>query len=262
MFKKHIINSTIVIFFILLISTTTFAQNTIVDVNNLDKGIISINYNKNANNMNVMITKGNNKEAYDLQPNMNYPLQFGNGDYTISVLEHVKGNQYRQIGKETVKLKLNDEKDVFLQSNQKVNWNKDMAAIKKAKELTNNVKNDEEKVEAIYNYIINNIKYDNKKASTVQPGYIPSIDSTLKSQLGICYDYAVLFAAMLRSVDIPTKLSMGYKSDINYYHAWNQVYLNGKWVNIDTTYDAAYAKEDLSTSMIKDAKEYRIEKTY
>ena len=80
--------------------------------------------------------------------------------------------------------------------------------------------------------------------------------------MGICYDYAVLFAAMLRSVDIPTKLSMGYKSDINYYHAWNQVYLNGKWVNIDTTYDAAYAQEDLSTSMIKDAKEYRIEKTY
>lgn len=44
--------------------------------------------------MKVMITKDNNKEAYDLQPNMNYPLQFGNGDYTISILEHVKGNQY------------------------------------------------------------------------------------------------------------------------------------------------------------------------
>jgi len=247
---------------ILLISTTTFAQNTIVDVNNLDKGIVSINYNENIGNMKVMITKGNNKEAYDLKPNMSYPLQFGNGDYTIAILEHVSGNKYRQIGKQTVKLELRDEKDMFLQSSQKVNWNENMGAIRKAEELTRNAKGDEEKVKVIYDYITNNIKYDNKKASTVQKGYMPSIDSTLKSQSGICYDYAVLAAAVLRSVDIPTKLLMGYKSDIKDYHAWNQVYLNDKWVNIDTTYDAVYIQEGVSTSMIKDAKEYKIEKTY
>lgn len=262
MFRKHIINSTIVIFFILLISTTSFAQNAIVDTQNLDKGIININYNKNTDNMKVLITKGNNKEHYDLKPNTNYPLQFGDGEYLISILEHVNGNQYRPIGTEKVNLKLKDKKQLFLQSTQMVNWNEDMLAIGKAKELTKNAKTDEEKVKIIYDYITKSIKYDNEKVNTVQAGYIPSIDATLKSKSGICYDYAVLTAAMLRSVDIPTKLIMGYKSDLEEYHAWNEIYLNGKWVIADTTYDSAYVQKDVPINMIKNNREYKIEKVY
>lgn len=262
MIRKRILNSTIAIFFILLISSTASAQNAIVDVNNLDKGIVKINYKNNVDNMKVLITKGNKRAHYNLESNMNYPLQFGNGEYTISILEHVRGNKYRQIDKETVKLELKDERELFLQPIQMVNWNEDMAAIKKAKELTRTAKGDEEKVKAIYNYITDNIKYDDEKAYAVESGYIPYIDATLKSQSGICYDYAVLTAAMLRSLDIPTKLIMGYKSDIKKYHAWNQIYLNGKWVNIDTTYDSAYVRKKVPISMIKDAKEYRIEKIY
>lgn len=262
MFKKHIINSTIVIFFILLISTISFAQNTIVDVKNLDKGIVMINYHKKAGNIKVLIAKGNNKEHYDLEPNMNYPLQFGNGEYTISILEHVNRNQYRIVGTEKVNLKLNDEKQLFLQSIQMINWDKDMLAIKKVKELTKNAKDDEEKFKIVYDYVTNNIKYSDKKADIVKTGYIPSIDATLNSQSGICYDYAVLTAAMLRSLDIPTKLIMGYKSDIEKYHAWNQVYLNGKWISIDTTYDSAYVQKGVPINMIKDDKDYKIEKIY
>ncbi len=48
---------------------------------------------------------------------------------------------------------------------------------------------------------------------------------------------------MLRSIDIPTKLVMGYKNDIEKYHAWNEVYLDGKWINLDTTYDSAYVQK-------------------
>ena len=143
-----------------------------------------------------------------------------------------------------------------------VNWNKNMPAIKKAQGLTKNAKTDEEKVKAIYNYVTKNIKYDNKKANTIQAGYIPSIDAIIKARSGICYDYAVLTGGMLRSVDIPTKLVMGYKSDIKEYHAWNEVYLNGKWTTIDTTYDAAYVQKDVPIKMIKNSKEYKIEKIY
>ncbi len=262
MFKKHTLNSIVVIFFVLLISTTAFAQDAIVDIDNLDKGIININYNKNIDNMKVMITKGISKDFYDLEPNMNYPLQFGNGEYTVSILKHVKDNQYRQIGKETVKLELEDEEKVFLQSIQRINWNEDMTAIKKAKELTNDAKDDEEKVRIIYDYITSNIEYDNEKASTVQIGYTPSIDSTLKTKTGMCYDYTALFAAMLRSVGVPTKLVMGYKIDIEEYHAWNQVCLNDRWVNVDTTYDSAYIQKGIPIPMIKEAEEYKIEKIY
>ena len=67
---------------------------------------------------------------------------------------------------------------------------------------------------------------------------------------------------MLRSVDVPTKLIMGYKDDIESYHAWNEVYLDGQWMVMDTTYDAAYAQKDVPINMIKANKEYKIEKIY
>lgn len=111
-------------------------------------------------------------------------------------------------------------------------------------------------------HISNNIKYDKKKAYLVKYGYVPSIDSTIESKSGICHDYAVLTAAMLRSVDIPTKLIMGYKSDILAYHAWNEVYINGEWEIIDTTYDSAYAEKAVEINMIKNAKDYKLEKIY
>ncbi|NMA86235.1 MAG: transglutaminase domain-containing protein [Tissierellia bacterium] len=261
MFKRHMRISTIVIFFILLISTTSFAQNTIVDVNNLDKGMVSINYNSKSN-MKVYITKGNNKEHYDLKPNANYPLQFGDGEYTIMILEYVSGNQYKPVATEKVNLKLKDENQLYLQSNEMIKWNDNMAAIKKAKELTKGARNDEEKVKAIHDYITANIKYDDKKASTATTIYTPAIDDTFSSQSGICYDYAVLTAGMLRGVDIPTKLNMGYKSDIKDYHAWNEVYVNGKWEIIDTTYNAAYVQNNASIEIFKNAKEYKLEKSY
>lgn len=262
MFKKHMKNSIIVIFLFLLISNVTFAQNDIMDLEKLDKGVIGINYNKDTENMKVLITKENNRESYDLGDNPKYPLQFGNGEYIVQVLEHVTGNQYRQVEKEIVNLQLEDNKSLFLQSTHMVNWNKDMVAVKKAKELTKDLKTDEEKVKAIYTYVINNIKYDYDKANSVKAGYLPSIDSIIESNLGICYDYSVLTAGMLRSLDIPTKLIMGYNVDMADYHAWNQVYINGKWTSIDTTYDSAYAEKDININMIKNVDDYEVTKVY
>lgn len=89
-----------------------------------------------------------------------------------------------------------------------------MAIIKTAKKLTKNAKTDLEKAKIIYNYIIKNVQYDLKKANSVEDGYIPSIEATIKDAKGICYDYASLYAAMLRSINVPTKLVMGYKVDI------------------------------------------------
>ncbi len=262
MFKKHIKNSIIVIFFVAIMSTTTFAQASIVDTENLNKGVIGVNWEVNQDNMKVLISKGSSNANYDLKSDSKYPLQFGDGEYTIQVLEHVSGNQYRQLGREVVSLELEDERDLFLQSTHMLNWDEEMFAISKAKELTKNLKTDQEKVKAIYNYIINNVKYDHDKASKVQAGYIPTIDSTLESKSGICHDYAVLTGSMLRSLDIPTKLIMGYNVDIVQYHAWNEIFVDGEWKTIDTTYDAAYAQKNIKRNMIKDESDYEVIKTY
>lgn len=264
MFKK----SLTMLFLAAILLTSPIIGDAIVpniDKSNLNSGLITINF-KSSNNLAsaVRIEKGNEKKDYILGGNNNFPLQFGEGAYTITVLESAGGNKFRQIEKERVNFKAGNKNDIYLQSIQMINWNKDMVAIKKAKEITKGRKTDKEKVSAIYEYITNNIHYDNNKASNVKPGYISSIDSTLLEGQGICYDYAALFAGMARSLNIPTKLVEGRKNDIKEFHAWNQVYLKetNEWIIVDTTYDRAYKKANKAISMIKDTKEYKIEKEY
>lgn len=69
-----------------------------------------------------------------------------------------------------------------------------------------------------------------KRQQNVSYGYLPNVDDTLTSGTGICFDYAALMTAMLRSQNIPTKLEVGYSGDT--YHAWISTYVDDKgWVD-------------------------------
>ena len=80
------------------------------------------------------------------------------------------------------------------------------------------------KISSIFNYVVSNISYDYEKAKTVQSGYLPNVDEIISSKKGICFDYASLMTALLRSQHIPTKLEVGYSGEA--YHAWISVYLH------------------------------------
>ena len=85
-------------------------------------------------------------------------------------------------------------------------------------------------MQEVYEYVIKNIVYDDEKAATVKSGYLPNVDDTLKTKKGICFDYAALMTAMLRSSGIPTRLDIGYATNI--YHAWISTYLDEQgWVD-------------------------------
>lgn len=249
----------------LVIPQTAYAEEeaAVIDKSELKNGILIVDYNDEGTASKVRITKGSSKYLYDLTDKARIPLQLGNGDYKIEVLVNVEGNMYRQVTAETVNYKGDDGRTVFLQSNEIVNWNSDMDAIKKAKILTKETKTDSEKVAAIYAYIVKNMDYDYKKAQTVESGYVPSIDKVYKTKTGICYDYSVLFAAMLRSVGVPVKVLMGTSSDVKEYHAWNQVYIKEtkKWITVDTTIDSSL-KNTNTDSMAKKESHYMIEKQY
>ena len=88
----------------------------------------------------------------------------------------------------------------------------------------------------IYHYVIENITYDEEKAENVAYGYVPDVDETLSSGKGICFDYAALMAAMLRSQRIPTKLQVGYAGEA--YHAWISCYVDEiGWVDNMISFD-------------------------
>ncbi|MFD0591148.1 transglutaminase family protein [Paenibacillus sp. GCM10027627] len=237
-----------------------------LNVSQVANGAVSVSYDVKSNvKTKLMIAKGKENYTYNLVAGKRveqFPLQLGNGEYKIMVLENVSGKSYKVVKQETVQMKVADEKLVYLNSVQNVSWTGTNKAIVKAQELVKGKKTEAEKVQAVYDYIIANIAYDYKLAGSVTTDYLPSIDRTLTSKKDICYGYAALFAAMLRSLDIPTKLVMGDSEYVDVYHAWNEVYLNGKWVTIDTTVDAGFKKGNKKMDMIKDASKYTKAKQY
>jgi len=206
-----------------------------------EDGYVKIKYLKETTKkLKVIIEKDKGKYTYDLNNKGEYdtyPLQMGDGKYKIRVFENIGGNRYATKQTVTITVKLKDEKAPFLAPNQLVNFADTSETIKKAAELTEDKTDDFEKIDVIYDYIITNIKYDTEKANTVKSGYLPSIDEILKTNKGICFDYASIMASMLRSQDIPAKLVTGYSSKLNVFHAWNEVYTEETgWIKLNEMY--------------------------
>ena len=135
---------------------------------------------------------------------------------------------------------------VYLNPSQYVWYTNDKNAVKLSYDLCVGLTTDEEKTKKIYDYIVWLLSYDDYKAENVQKGYIPDVDSVLAEKKGICFYYSALFASMLRAQNIPVRLVIGYVQPDNIYHAWNQVYLNGAWVWMDSTFgpNAAQTEKD------------------
>jgi hypothetical protein len=247
---KNIKKTTLIIMILLFIVSYTLcygADNIYkgtkseIDASHSEDGYIKVRYLKETTKkLKVMIEKGQGKYTYDLNNKGEYdvyPLQMGDGSYKIRVFENISGDKYAAKQTVTINIKLKDVKAPFLAPNQMVNYSDTSEAIKKAAELTQGLTNDLEKVDVIYDYIISNIKYDTEKAKTVKSGYLPVVDDILKSNKGICFDYASLMAAMLRSLDIPAKLVTGYSSKLNVFHAWNEVYTDETgWIKLNEMY--------------------------
>lgn len=198
-----------------------------VDYSNSSAGYIMIKYNKvTATKLKVLITgPGGVTYTYNLNGAGAYEtfsLSDGNGSYSIGVYENISGSSYAAAHTAAISVTLKDEFAPFLAPNQYVNFTAQSQAVAKAAELTADKTTTLAKVEAIYNYVVNNISYDYDKAKTVTSGYLPAVDNVLLSGKGICSDYSALITAMLRSQGIPTKLVVGYSGSV--YHAWINTY--------------------------------------
>ena len=126
------------------------------------------------------------------------------------------------------------QNDVSLVNGQATLW--DTATVELADGICADCDTDEEKVKAIYNWIMHNFEYDYECKPIIQ--YF-NVRKTIETRKGICYDFGHLFAAFCRSQNIPYYVVDGTRFyDANYHHTWNRVYFNGSWWDVDTTYDA------------------------
>lgn len=220
------------------------------------------------------ITCGGQSSNYDLPQDgtaIVCPLTFGNGSYTFRVLQNTSGNNYVELYSTSASVQIANEFDPYLRPNVFCNYSEGSACVAKARELVANATNQGEAVEAICTYVVENIAYDNDKAEQLKgaTGYVPDPDSTLSSGTGICFDYASLGAAMLRSQGIPAQIVTGYVSPDSIYHAWIMVNIDGTWKSAQFKVDPnTWSRVDLTFAAgsgnknVGDGKQYTDRFTY
>ena len=213
------------------------SNTTQIDVSNKNKGYIGVKYSGDNKKVKVQIISSSQTYNYDLPSDdkyVIYPLQLGNGTYSINVLENISGTQYISILNKKITVKMPNPNYVFLYPNQYVWFTQNSNVVKRSAAICNGYTKTIDKISAIFKYVTTNIIYDYNKAKTVQSGYLPDVDSILETRKGICFDYAAMMAAMCRAQGIPTKLITGYVSPNGVYHAWNEVYTKEKgWITVN-----------------------------
>lgn len=215
---------------------------TSIDASNSAEGYIMVKHTGSSKRLKLQIKKDGKTYSYDLNNKGNYevfPLTMGSGSYSVMVAENIAGTKYSVLYNTTISVKLKDALTTYLYPSQYVWFTASSKAVKKSYELCAGKNTELEMVQAVYSYIIQNIKYDKKKAATVTSGYLPDADETLSSGKGICFDYAALLAVMLRAQGIPTKLVKGKVAPNDISHAWNMVYVKEKgWIKVGFTFQA------------------------
>lgn len=122
----------------------------------------------------------------------------------------------------------------------------DAKIIAKAKELTEDISSDYKKALAIFEFVNTELQYDTS-SSYANRGAL----SALESKRGVCEEFASLYVALCRAVNIPSRVVEGYKIDkkdveqedgqyetqydiIN--HAWAEIYLDDYgWLPVEPT---------------------------
>lgn len=167
-----------------------------------------------------------------------FSLTAGSGRYLATIYENVTDISYKKVKALKFTADIHDPTAPYRVSNSVVHYDADMVAIQHAAELTEGLQSPREKAHGIYTWVVQNITYDYDMLGALESGYVCEVDTTFDTKKGICYDFAVLYAAMCRSQGIPCKVVSGYADAVEGYHAWNEVYFDGAYHVVDTSTEA------------------------
>ena len=206
-----------------------------IDFSNTSDGYVMARFTRQttASVRVIVVGPGGTQYQYFLNTNGRwevFPLSHGNGQYTISIFEQISGDRFAQVVSVTVNVTMPDPFAPFLRPNQFVNFNQNSRVVTLAAEITRGSTSVLDSVGRVYNWVIRNISYDYELARNVRSGFVPNIDQTIEKGKGICFCYASVMTAMLRSQGVPTRLVIGYAGTV--YHAWISVYSpESGWIN-------------------------------
>ncbi len=245
----------------------TGQNGALIDTSAVAEGYVAVSATASSH-LKLQVTSASSTENFDIPADGTpavAPLVFGDGSYTFRIMQNTSGNNYVELASATADVALDSEFAPFLRPNIFCSFTASSACVAKARELVASASNQGEAVQAICEYVVDHVTYDDAKADQLKTttGYVPDPDETLASGTGICFDYASLGAAMLRSQGIPTKIVTGYVSPGDIYHAWIMVYVDGTWKSAQFSVSQnTWSRVDLtfaasgSGSNVGDGKEY------
>lgn len=175
----------------------------------------------------VVKVKGNWSETLENNGLQSFTYNFFTRRTTIKV-----GKRYRRAAPVT-----KEDREKALRATNSIPAN-DPKITKLARSATDGAKNDWEKVERLCAFVSRTLDYQ------IDLDPLSSMES-LAQKRGDCSEHADLFAAMARSIGIPTRSTSGwvYLGDEELlfgYHAWNEVAIEGNWVSVDATWGELY----------------------
>lgn len=204
-----------------------------IDTTNVSEGYVMARYLGDAPKAKVQIKVPSGVTyTYTLFTNeyRTFPLSSGDGSYQINIYENVSDDMYAMVCSHVLDVTLADEFRPFLYPNVYSWYTAESAAVALGISISEQSTNNLDYLCQVYDYVINNIAYDEELAASAPVDYVPDADTTLLTKKGICFDYAALMTTLLRSQGIPTKLEVGYSGKV--YHAWISVYLEETgWVD-------------------------------
>jgi len=129
---------------------------------------------------------------------------------------------------------------------------KDPAIVALAGQIVAGLTGNYEKALAIHDWVSDNIYYDYDDYYDRISYEDVSALATLNRKHGVCAGYANLTAALLRAAGIPAKRISGFSLGLSTSswprsfdpnatttnHAWNEAYVDGRWIIMDTTWDS------------------------
>ena len=224
-----------------------------IDYSNISEGYVTVRYvGDPAKRCKVRITKDRRIQNFDVPgdgtPKV-FPLTRGNGNYLIQVFQQVDSARYVLFATLNTDVTLRTPFVPFLYPNTYSDYGPNSKCVSLAYELCAGKKTDIDKLRAINDWIIKNIKYDIELAKRVQTEkwWLPCPDEVIETGKSICFGYASLLAAMCRSQGIPAKICVGMVKNAG-KHAWNEVYIDKAWTHLDVTFAAGSNNKALDTS--------------
>lgn len=222
----------------------------VLDSSNISDGYIGVQAKGVESQVGyVHIEKDGVQNRYNIAADGNdqfVPFSLGNGEYRIVVLvqreiaEPEQPSDFVTVLETVVNVKMRSETAPFLLNNSVVKYDCESDVVIMAYEITKHAEDEMQIVQLATSWIQDNVVYDFETASDPPKldQYYTHPDRTIRRGIGLCYDNAILFAAIMRINGIPCKVVTGDIRDSKsstIYHAWNQVWLADKgWVIVDT----------------------------